>query len=147
MAEITEIDKRAEDNGLIYRVEIITRPERLETLKEELHKIRVTGMTVSQVYGCGLSGGLRETYRGQEVEITLLPKIKVEIVVCEVSVDDVVDAAIRACRTGAIGDGKVFVSKIKDAVRIRTGDRGPAAIMDRPDEKHLVDEKVGKKRL
>lgn len=126
----------------IYRVEIITRPERLEALKEALRAIRVTGMTVSQVYGCGLSTGLKETYRGQQVEVSLLPKIKVEIIVYEVAVDDVIDAAIGACRTGQIGDGKIFVTEVTDAVRIRTGERGAAAIMDRPSERELVEQRI-----
>ena len=129
----------------IYRIEIITRPERLEALKESLRAIRVTGMTVSQVYGCGLSTGFKEFYRGQEVEISLLPKIKVEIIVCEVSVDEVIEATKAACQTGHIGDGKIFVSEIKDAIRIRTGERGPAAIMDRPEENDIVEKRVSGK--
>lgn len=126
----------------IYRVEVITRPECLEGLKAELHKIRVTGMTVSQVYGCGLSSGFKETYRGQEVQIDLLPKIKVDIIVCEVSVEDVIDAVCRVCSTGHIGDGKIFVTQIADAVRIRTGERGPQAIMDRAEETDLVQKRL-----
>ncbi len=126
----------------IFRIEVITRPERLELLKEALHGIRVTGMTVSQVFGCGLSGGFREVYRGQEVQINLLPKVKIEIVVCEVTVDEVIEAVNSVCRTGEIGDGKIFVSEILNAVRIRTGEQGPAAIMDRDDEKDIVEERL-----
>lgn len=126
----------------IYRIEVITRPERLELLKEALHAIRVTGMTVSQVFGCGLSGGFRETYRGQVVQINLLPKVKVEIVICEVPIDDVIEAVNNVCRTGEIGDGKIFISEISDAIRIRTGERGAAAIMDRHDEKNIIEDRL-----
>lgn len=114
----------------ITKVEIITRPEKLEDLKKAMNAIAVTGMTVTQVYGCGLSKGHKEFYRGQEVNINLLPKIKVEIVVCEVPVEKVIEAAKTACRTGNIGDGKIFVYPIENAVRIRTGEEGDIAIID-----------------
>ena len=126
----------------IYRIEIITRPERLEDLKDALRAVRVTGMTVSQVYVCGLSTGFREVYRGQAVEVNLLPKVKVEIVACEIDPDIIIEAATKACHTGQIGDGKIFVTEVADAVRIRTGERGPAAIMDRQEESAIVDKRV-----
>jgi nitrogen regulatory protein P-II 1 len=128
----------------ITKIEIITRPERLEALKEAMNAIRITGMTVSQVYGCGLSRGHKEIYRGTEVSINLLPKVKVEIVVCEVPVESVVEAAKKACWTGGIGDGKIFVTTIDNAVRIRTGEEGPAAIMDRKEDLSIVNETVAK---
>jgi Nitrogen regulatory protein PII len=128
----------------ITKIEIITRPEKLEELKEAMNAIRVTGMTVSQVYGCGLSKGYTEIYRGTKVSINLLPKIKVEIVVCEIPVETVVEAAKKACQTGEVGDGKVFVYQIDNAVRIRTGEEGPAAIMDRPEDVPIVNETVAK---
>jgi nitrogen regulatory protein P-II 1 len=115
------------------KIEIITRPDKLEELKEAMYAIGVTGMTVSQVFGCGLSKGHTEVYRGQEYAINLLPKVKVEIVVCEVPVEAVLEAAKKACRTGKIGDGKIFVYTIENAVRIRTGEEGDIAIMD-PDD-------------
>nr|WP_243638713.1 P-II family nitrogen regulator [Lucifera butyrica] len=115
------------------KVEIITRPEKLEELKEAMNAIGVTGMTVTQVYGCGLSKGHKEVYRGKEVTVNLLPKVKIEIVVCEVPVEKVLDAAKKACRTGNIGDGKIFVYSIANAVRIRTGEEGDIAIMDPKD--------------
>lgn len=114
----------------ITKIEIITRPEKLEELKDAMNAIEVRGMTVTQVYGCGLSKGHKEVYRGQEVTINLLPKVKVEIVVCEVPVEKVVDAAKRVCRTGKIGDGKIFVYKLDNAVRIRTGEEGDIAIKE-----------------
>lgn len=128
--------------GQIHKVEIITRPEKLNDLKEAMYAIRVTGMTVMQVYGCGLSHGYTEIYRGQEMTVNLLPKIKVEIVVSEIPVEMVVEAAKKACCTGHIGDGKIFVSSIDDAVRIRTGESGSDAIRDRDDEAGLIDEVI-----
>jgi len=114
----------------ITKIDIITRPEKLEALKEAMNKINVTGMTVTQVYGCGLSKGHKEFYRGQEYSVNLLPKVKVEIVVCEVPVERVIEAAKITCRTGKMGDGKIFVYPVANAVRIRTGEEGDIAIMD-----------------
>lgn len=116
------------------KIEIITRPNKLEELKEALNDIGVTGMTVSQVYGCGLTKGHTEIYRGREYTINLLPKIKVETVVCEVPVEKVLETAKRVLRTGQVGDGKIFVYSIDNAIRIRTGEEGDIAIMD-PAEK------------
>lgn len=126
----------------ITKIEIITRPEKLDALKDAMYAINVTGMTVSQVFGCGLSRGYTEVYRGQEVTINLLPKVKVEIVVCEIPVETVIEAAEKACRTGHIGDGKIFVTPVENAVRIRTGEEGPDAVRDRKEEKGLVEEIV-----
>ncbi|MCI1821875.1 MAG: P-II family nitrogen regulator [Megasphaera sp.] len=120
------------------KIEIITRPEKLNDLKEAMYAIRVTGMTVMQVYGCGLSHGYTEIYRGQEMSINLLPKIKVEIVVSEIPVEKVIEAAEKACRTGHIGDGKIFVTTVDNAIRIRTGESGVDAIRDRNDETDIV---------
>lgn len=117
------------------KVEIITRPEKLEVLKEALNAIGVAGMTVSQVYGCGLTKGHKEVYRGAEYNINLLPKIKVETVVCEIPVESVVETAKRVLRTGNLGDGKIFVYPIENAVRIRTGEEGDIAIIDPADAK------------
>ena len=114
----------------LTKIEIITRPSKHEDLKEALNKIGVMGMTVSQVFGCGLQKGYVEVYRGQRYNINLLPGIKVETVVCEVPVAKVVEVAERVCKPGKPGDGKIFIYPLADAVRIRTGDRGPVAIMD-----------------
>lgn len=114
----------------ITKVDIVTRAEKLEDLKEAMNAIGVTGMTVSHVYGCGLSKGHKEVYRGKAVEVTLNPKIKVEIVICEVPVEAVLEAAKKACHTGNIGDGKIFVYDVENAVKIRTGEQGKAAIVD-----------------
>ena len=119
----------------ITKIEIITRPSKLEELKEALNNIGVLGMTVSQVYGCGLQKGHKEVFRGKEYDINLMPKIKVETVVCEIPVERVIETAQRVLKTGKFGDGKIFVYELSDAVRIRTGHRGAEAIMDIPGEK------------
>lgn len=118
----------------ITKIDIITRPSKLEELKDALNAIGVLGMTVSQVYGCGLQKGHKEVYRGREYDVTLVPKIKVETVVCEIPVERVLEVAQEVLRTGKFGDGKIFVYELSDAVRIRTGQRGAAAIMDIPGE-------------
>lgn len=117
------------------KIEIITRSSKLDDLMRALNDVGVMGMTVSQVFGCGLQKGHQEVYRGKKYDVNLVPKIKLETVVCEVPVDPVLDAAVKALRTGNFGDGKIFVTELTDAVRIRTGQRGPEAIMDIPGEK------------
>ena len=119
----------------ITKIEIVTRPSKLEELKDALNAIGVLGMTVSQVFGCGTQKGHKEVYRGREYEVTLVPKIKIETVVCEIPVEKVIDTAEKILRTGKFGDGKIFVYELSDAVRIRTGHRGAEAIMDIPSEK------------
>ena len=119
----------------ITKIDIITRVSKLEELKDALNEIGVLGMTVSQVYGCGLQRGHKEVYRGREYEVNLVPKIKLETVVCEVPVEKVLEVAQKVLRTGEFGDGKIFVYELADAVRIRTGQRGVEAIMDIPGEK------------
>ena len=119
----------------ITKVEIITRPAKLDDLKEAMNKIGVTGMTVSQIFGSGLTKGHVEVYRGSEYSVNLLPKIKVEIVVCEVPVETVVKTAKEILKTGKLGDGKIFIQPLTNAVRIRTGDDGAAAIKAPKDTK------------
>ncbi|MBQ9479834.1 MAG: P-II family nitrogen regulator [Selenomonadaceae bacterium] len=116
------------------KIEIITRPSKLEELKDALNAIGVLGMTVSQVYGCGLQKGHKELFRGREYDVSLVPKIKVETVVCEIPVERVIETAQSVLRTGKFGDGKIFVYELSDAVRIRTGQRGVDAIKDIPGE-------------
>nr|WP_238390186.1 P-II family nitrogen regulator [Veillonella sp. R32] len=112
------------------RIDIIARPEKLEDLKEGLNAIGVQGMTVSQVFGCGLQKGHKEVYRGKEYQVNLVPMIKVETVVCEVPVDLVLDTARNILQTGRVGDGKIFVYDVADCMRIRTGTRGSKAVID-----------------
>ena len=120
------------------KIEIITRPEKLEALKDSMNKIGVTGMTVTQVLGYGLQKGHREVYRGTEYTVNLVPKVKVEIVVCEVPVEKVIETAKNVCQTGNVGDGKIFVYGIDNAVRIRTGEEGDKAIIDPSDFNKLI---------
>ena len=122
------------ENRKITKIDIITRVSKLEELKDALNEIGVLGMTVSQVYGCGLQKGHKEVYRGREYEVNLVPKVKLETVVCEIPVEKVLEVAQKVLRTGEFGDGKIFVYELEDAVRIRTGHRGVEAIMDIPGE-------------
>ena len=109
----------------------IIRPERLEAVQNALNQHDVYLMTVSDVRGCGRQRGYTEVYRGAELEVRLLPKLKLEIAVNEAFVEATVEAVVHAARsgdTGAVGDGKIFVLPLEDCVRIRTGERGTAAI-------------------
>lgn len=109
----------------------LIRPEKLTAVREALAKAEVRIMTVTDVRGCGVQGGRTEVYRGQEVEIDLLPKVKIEIAVNEVYVDPTIDAIVQSARTeatGAIGDGKIFVLPLDNCIRIRTGEEGEKAI-------------------
>ncbi len=106
------------------KIEAIIRPERLQDVQDALDALGVSGLTVSEVVGCGRQKGYTEQYRGSRANISLLPKIKVESVVSESIVESVVDAIVGGARTGAIGDGRVFVYPVEQAVRIRTDERG-----------------------
>ena len=110
------------------KLECIIRPFKLEEVKEALSNVGVRGMTVSEVRGFGRSRGHTELYRGSEYTIEFVPKLKIEIVVAEENVDKVVEAVQQTAATGKIGDGKIFVIPISETIRIRTGERGPAAI-------------------
>lgn len=110
------------------KIEAVIRPEKLEDVKEMMNKAGIYGMTVSMVSGCGLQKGRREIYRGTEVNINLLPKIKIETVVKDSIVEELIEGIIRVTKTGEIGDGKIFIYNVEDAVKIRTGERGNAAI-------------------
>lgn len=110
------------------KITAIVRPEKLEDLKEALFAARVSGMTVSQVQGCGNQHGWREYYRGSEVVLNMIPKVKFEIVVNDEQVDSLVELICATARTGEVGDGKIFVSPIDGVIRIRTGETGGAAV-------------------
>ena len=110
------------------KIECIIRPGKLEDVKEALGRFGIQGMTVTQVIGCGLQKGRKEVYRGTEYSINLLPKVKVEIVVADKHVEEIVNIIVKAARTGEIGDGKIFTYRIDNAVRIRTGESGESAI-------------------
>lgn len=111
-------------------VEIICRPARLAALREELNAIGVTGMTVTEVRGCGEQQGAHETYCGLPVDVKLVPKVQVDVVVSKVPAEDVVTAARKALYTGHIGDGKIFIFGVADAVKVRTGEHGYDAVQN-----------------
>lgn len=110
------------------KVEAIIRPGKLEEVKEALGKFDIHGLTVTQVIGCGLQKGKKEIYRGTEYTVDLLTKVKIEMVLTDERVKDVVELVKKTAYTGSIGDGKIFISNVEDAIRIRTGDRGDKAI-------------------
>jgi nitrogen regulatory protein PII len=112
----------------VKKVEAIIKPFKLDEVKNALSKIGVQGLTVTEVRGFGRQKGHKEQYRGAEYTIDFVPKVKVEVVVADSAVAGVVDAITRAARTGEIGDGKIFVSTLDEAIRIRTGERGEAAV-------------------
>ena len=110
------------------RVEAIVRTFKLDEVKDALAEIGVLGMTVTEVRGFGRTGGKKEVYRGSAYVVDFVPKVKIEVVLVDAQVHSVIDAIERAAKTGRIGDGKIFIVPIEDAVRIRTGERGEAAI-------------------
>lgn len=111
------------------KIEAIIRPERLQKVQDALDELGVSGLTVSEVVGCGRQKGYTEQYRGSRANISLLPKIKVESVVPSAMVDAAVDAIVGGARTGEIGDGRVFVYPVERTVRIRTGESGEETVV------------------
>jgi Amt family ammonium transporter len=112
----------------ITKVEIITKQSKFEALKAAMNAIEVTGMTVTNVLGCGVQKGSTEFYRGVAMEMNLLPKVQVEIVVSKVPVELVIEEARKALYTGNIGDGKIFVYDVENVVKVRTGETGYDAL-------------------
>ena len=110
------------------KIEAIVKPFKLDEVREALSDIGVTGLTVTEVKGFGRQKGHTELYRGAEYVVDFLPKVKVEVVVADALVDKAMDAIVKAARTGKIGDGKIFVFDVKQAVRIRTGETGEDAV-------------------
>lgn len=117
----------------LTKITIITRQDKLNDLMRALNEIGVTGVTITHVLGCGTQKGAMHYYRGVEMDISLLPKIKAEIVVSKVPVDTVIDTARRVLYTGHIGDGKLFIYNIENIIKIRTGEEGPDALQDTPE--------------
>jgi nitrogen regulatory protein P-II 1 len=109
-------------------VTAVIKPHQLDAVKEALHAMGVSGMTVSEVQGYGRQKGHTEVYRGAEYTVEFLPKIRVDILIDEIDVDKVVDAVVAASRTGKIGDGKVWVTSVDSVIRVRTGERGADAV-------------------
>jgi nitrogen regulatory protein P-II 1 len=112
----------------VKKIEAIIQPHKLEEVREALKDLGVDGITISEVRGHGRQKGHTETYRGQEYRVDLLPKIKLELVVADGLLEQTVGKLGEAARTGKIGDGKIFVSSIDEAIRIRNGDRGETAL-------------------
>ena len=110
------------------KVEAIIQPFKLEPVKDALHQLAVTGMTVTGVKGFGRQKGLREVYRGMEYQVDFLPKVKIEVVAPDEQVEAIANAIIAQARTGKVGDGKIFIYPLAEVVRIRTGEKGEEAI-------------------
>ena len=110
------------------KIEAIIKPFKLDDVKDRLREIGVQGMTVSEVKGFGRTGGKKEAYRGSAYVVDFVPKVRIQIVVKDEMVKDVVEALMNVARTGHIGDGKIFVTPVEEVIRIRTGERGEAAL-------------------
>jgi nitrogen regulatory protein P-II 1 len=110
------------------KVEAVIKPFKLDEVKDKLNEIGIKGITVREVKGFGRQKGHTELYRGAEYVVDFLPKIKLEIVVADNQLDEVVNAIIKSAQTGRIGDGKIFVTHLEDTIRIRTGERGEDAV-------------------
>ena len=114
----------------MYKVSILVKLSRYDKLRKALNELGVTGMTVTQVMGCGVQKGAGEKYRGVEIDATLLPKVKIEVVVSKIPVDSVIATAKKVLFTGHIGDGKIFVYNVDRVVKVRTGEENTAALQD-----------------
>lgn len=110
------------------KIEAIVQPGKFEDIKIELAKININGITVSQVMGCGRQKGWKEVYRGTVVELQMLQKVKIELVVKNDDLERVLDIIVNTARSEDVGDGKIFIYDVADAIRIRTGERGDSAI-------------------
>ena len=110
------------------KIEAIIKPFKLDEVKDKLNDLGIQGITVTEVKGFGRQKGHTELYRGAEYVVDFLPKIKMEIVIADTQAEDVVNAIVKAAQTGRIGDGKIFITNIEEAVRIRTGERGKDAV-------------------
>jgi nitrogen regulatory protein P-II 1 len=110
------------------KIEAIVRPHRLDAVKTAITDLGVEGMTILEVKGCGRQKGHTQVYRGAEYKVEFLPKVKLEVVVPDDLLDRAIDAIVGAAQTGSFGDGKIFVSELEDAIRVRTGEHGEAAI-------------------
>jgi nitrogen regulatory protein P-II 1 len=110
------------------KIEAIIKGSKLDDVKDALHAIGIQGMTVTEVKGFGRQKGHVEVYRGTEYEVHFLPKLKIEVVVADSILDKVIDTIIEKAKTGSIGDGKIFIYSLEDVIRIRTGEKGEAAI-------------------
>ena len=128
--EAVPVINYSEKTHKMTKLAIVTKQSKFEELKLALEAVGVTGMTVTQVLGCGMQKGAQEYYRGIPIEATLLPKVKVEVIVCKVPVKDVVDCVQKALYTGHIGDGKIFIYDVENVIKVRTGEEGYDALQD-----------------
>ena len=110
------------------KIEAIIKPFKLDEVKAALNDVGVQGMTISEIKGYGRQKGHKETYRGTEYMIEFIPKVKIEVAVADQQAQRIIDAIMRTAKTGSIGDGKIFVTELKDAIRIRTGETGESAL-------------------
>ncbi len=122
--------ERAQSTRLCHmkKIEAIIKPFKLTDVKQALHEMGIQGMTVSEVKGCGRQKGHTEIYRGSEYVVDFVPKIKIEIVAEDKDTPSILDAIVKSAKTGKIGDGKIFVSDVEEAIRIRTEERGEKAV-------------------
>ena len=118
------------DSSGMYKVVIIAKLSRYDKLRKAMNELGVTGMTVTQVMGCGIQRGAGEKYRGVEMDATLLPKVKLEIIVGSLPVEEVIKTAKKTLYTGHIGDGKIFVYNVAKVIKIRTGEEDLDALLD-----------------
>ena len=128
------IERKENEKNKYTKISIICKQGKFDVLKSALSDIGVTGLTVTNILGCGTQKGAGEMYRGTPIETTLLPKVKVEVVICKVPVETVVETARKALYTGHIGDGKIFVYDVEDVIRVRTGESGYDALQDESDD-------------
>ena len=124
---VSSADRRWKRNAM-KKIEAIIKPFKLDEVKEALHEVGVKGLTVTEAKGFGRQRGHTELYRGAEYVVDFLPKVKIEVVIEDDQVDRAVEAIMQAARTGRIGDGKIFVTTVEEAIRIRTGEKGAEAI-------------------
>lgn len=117
-----------EDKLQVKKIEAIIKPFKLDEVKDTLNNIDIHGLTITEVKGFGRQKGHTELYRGSEYVVDFLPKIKIEVVVTDSKVDEVIEAILESAKTGRIGDGKLFVSNVEEVIRIRTGERGDEAV-------------------
>ena len=110
------------------KIEAIIRPEKLDAIVEELGNLGHSGLNITEVKGHGRQRGIKEIFRGREYDIHYIPKIKIEIVLNDEQLENAITAILKVAKTGQIGDGKLFISEVTDAIRVRTGERGAAAV-------------------
>jgi nitrogen regulatory protein P-II 1 len=128
VARSADREHQEEAREHMKKVEAIIKPFKLDEVKDALSEVGIQGMTVTEVKGFGRTGGKKEVYRGSAYVVDFVPKVKVEIVVADTQAQQVMDAIEKSAKTGRIGDGKIFVTTIEEAVRIRTGERAEEAI-------------------